>query len=108
MHEEGQEELLHQSDKGFVVHCSCCDQFQIGFGNAIIVLCRAHFRSLHESLEGMDPHKTPEEAMPNGKTHVIKSSCHSFMAFDSEEMAELQELLDGAEAGYQVGKLFGG
>lgn len=105
MHDEDQESLLHRTHQGFVRYCACCERFQIGYGNAVMVLHRSEFNELHQSLAGVDPYKVPEESMPNGKTHLIKSSCQSFLALDGEEIAELQELLDGAAAGLQVDEL---
>ncbi|MFB6258793.1 MAG: DUF6686 family protein [Flavobacteriales bacterium] len=102
MHDEANESLLHHTEEGFVHYCSCCEHFQVGFGNAIMVLPREGFCELHQQLSGIDPFKIPEEVLPNGRTHLIKSSCQSFMALNEEEISELQELLDGAEAAFQV------
>jgi hypothetical protein len=105
MHDEEQEWLLHRTDQGFVRYCACCDHFQVGLGNAVMVLDRTSFNELHDSLLALDPEEVPESRLPNGKTHLIKTSCQSFAAMDLDEVEELQELLDHAMAGLQVNEL---
>lgn len=105
MHQENEELNLQSSGQGYVQYCRCCDYFQIGLGNAVIVLDRKAFNELHDSLLALNPDETPERELPNGKTHLIKTSCQSFMAMEIPEVKELQELLEGAMAELQVQEL---
>lgn len=105
MHDEEQEWLLHRTDGGFVRYCACCDRFQVGFGNVVMILDRDGFHGLNDSLSKVLFEGVPDRHLPNGKTHLIKTSCQSFAAMDREELGELQGLIEEAMAALKVQEL---
>lgn len=97
--------LLHETDNGSVIKCSCCKNLQIVFGNMLLKLNYDQFLSFMECIDEVNLAKTPQAYLPNHKDYLIQLPYNISFAFTREELKELKELLEWSQATLKVNDL---
>jgi len=97
--------LLHKTENGSVIKCSCCKNLQIAFGNMILKLNYDQFLSFLECIDEVNLVETPQARLPNQKNYLIKMPNNIAFAFSREELKELKELLEWSQASLKVNDL---
>ena len=97
--------ILHKTENGSVIKCSCCKNIQVAFGNMILKLNYDQFLSLMECMDDVDLQKPPNIFLPNNKEYLIRLPNNISFGFTREEIIELQELLEWSQATLKVNNL---
>ena len=97
--------ILHQTENGCVLKCTCCKKLQLSFGNMVMKINHEQFLSFMECIEKVDLDKTPNALLPNEKEYLIRLPNNISFAFTREEIKELKELLEWSQATLKVNNL---
>ena len=97
--------ILHQTENGSVLKCTCCKNLQVSFGNMVMKLSYDQFLSFMECIDKVNLNKTPNAHLPNEKEYLIRLPNDISFAFTREEMIELKELLEWSQATLKVNNL---
>ena len=97
--------LLHQTESGYVMRCGCCQEIQIGFGNMIFKNDYPHFLQLKNCIDGIDFNQPFQGVLPNHKQFVLKMPGGIAAGFTRAEILEFRYLLNKADAAIQVNNL---
>lgn len=98
-------EQLHFSDKGYVVKCNSCGNYQVGFGSTLITLKPDDYSTLIKIVANrIDELISCNDEMI--KTTVIPTPYQAVKLFLNEkELKSLHEILDDAHTEEQVGQM---
>lgn len=89
---------LFETSRGAVRRCQCCDCIHVHFGNALLVITDASLRDLHEIVAGFDAADDAAFAhWPAGRVAILTGEVGTAFVFTREEIAELHQLLAGAQ-----------
>ncbi|MBL0940007.1 MAG: hypothetical protein IBJ03_14025 [Gemmatimonadaceae bacterium] len=90
------EEMLFESNRGFVRCCRSCGAFELRFGNAIIGMRLEELRLLTDTVSRLESEFTDESRPANDHAVIWLGHDGSGFRFRREEIAELHRLLAGA------------
>jgi len=105
MHSQHNSSLLHETENGSIIKCSCCQNLQVIFGNMVLRLEYEQFLTFMECIDQIDLDKPNHSSLPNDKTFMVKLPNNIAFAFSRDEMAELKELLEWSQASMKVNDL---
>jgi hypothetical protein len=89
--------LFHHENTGYIIRCTQCQQFQIGFGSVIISMDETEFGYFCEWVARTKTEQTPMQD-PFLKSLVIPTPCEGLKLFLSQrELNELNEMLETAD-----------
>lgn len=98
-------EQLHFCDKGYVVKCTSCGNYQVGFGSTLITLKPDDYLTLYKIVSDRVEviFSCTDETI---KTTVIPTPYRAVKLFLNEkELKSLYEILDSAHSEEQVGQM---
>ncbi|MEM6379405.1 MAG: DUF6686 family protein [Bacteroidota bacterium] len=100
-----QSNILYHGKKGYVTHCTCCQSFQIAFGNTIIYHDEQDYQSFIKVLETY--FKTfQNKVKPNCRCIQINTPVQNFnLLFSLSELTELINILNKAFLVFQAERL---
>ena len=89
--------LYHHENNGYVIRCTQCEQFQIGFGNVILSMDEKEFRYFCQWICKIMGEQEPLKD-PLLKSLMIPTPCEGLKLFLSQrELTELNEMLEVAD-----------
>tara|TARA_B110000046_G_C12961534_1_gene384792 strand:- start:529 stop:861 length:333 start_codon:yes stop_codon:yes gene_type:complete len=95
-------EIIHQTKRGYVLSCICCRDFQIGFGNMLLVYKMEEFEGFKTYIDSINPNNVHFKS-PIGRHIYIKMEDMNFgYCISKEELIELKELLNISEGILQL------
>lgn len=97
--------VLHSNNHGYVVRCNGCGYLQVAFGTTCTSLTEKQFDGFKNLIADYH-HMYRNEVCPNAKCIQIPTPVKALtLLYTVTELAQLQELLEQAEACMEVEKL---
>lgn len=92
-HHHHEPKVFHHDRFGYVAHCSCCQAFQVGFGNVFITQSRADLFIFSELINRYY-HKYKDRDKPYTKNIHMDSPCQGFgLLFSPIDLERLNHML---------------
>ena len=91
-------EILHATNFGKVIDCSCCNEMQLSFGNVLIQMPMQGFDNLSQVLTKMTTSKSYKEIVESGIGRLVINTPHRGLSItvSPKEFEQLTELIDTA------------
>jgi hypothetical protein len=97
--------ILSQTENGYIGQCSCCDHYNLAFGNFLLIFSENGLSGFNSMLH--DRHHALDTPLSNGKSIVLPSPIPSLMlSFNEAEMEELKGLFQESLLVMEVDKIF--
>ena len=97
--------LFYDDQLGYIIRCTACENFQLGYGNLLITLNAVEFESfqscIHKSLELYS-----DAENRSVKCIFIPTPCEGLkMMLSKNELADLNKMLDSADTEWKSQQL---
>jgi len=106
MHEESSLNILAHADNGYIGVCECCNEYNFVYKNVLLVFQQEELVRFLDWLIGFRTHDDTYLPLPHGRTRVYRSPLSNmFLAFDEQELDELDQLFREAQLILEVRSL---
>lgn len=95
--------LYYNNRIGYVIRCTHCNYFQIGYGTVIMNLITEDFQVFYQKIRSYMSGFNQQEQLSTFKSIVIPTPCEGLNLYLSErEVSELYQMLDEADSEWKI------